>query len=59
MKAQDGAKPDMDALKAGLDELGSKVETARVDVDDKAGSANDRRLAAAGLRGDGTPDVRG
>ncbi len=35
IKASDTAKPDVTDLKAKLDELGAKVETARVDVEDK------------------------
>ena len=34
IKADDTAKPDLTALRADLDELGSKVESAKVDVDD-------------------------
>src|ERR1700722_8391257 len=37
--ADDGAKPDLTDLKARLDELGSKVATARADVDDVQGDA--------------------
>jgi hypothetical protein len=39
VKASDTAKPDLTALRAQLDELGSKVETAKVDVDDHAAAA--------------------
>ena len=39
VKASDTAKPDLDALKFELDALGAKVETARVDVDDKDAAA--------------------
>lgn len=35
IKASDTAKPELDSLRADLDELGSKVDTARVDVDDE------------------------
>ena len=50
IKATDGAKPDLAGLKADLDELGSKVVSAKVDVDDKDGTARllsmNARLAA-------------
>src|SRR5690349_2468367 len=47
VKASDaGAKPEMDALKAELDELGRKVAEARVDVDDKEGAAKLKNLNA-------------
>lgn len=50
VKASDTAKPDLTALKFSLDELGAKVETARVDVDDKDAAAKllalNARLAA-------------
>jgi phage-related protein len=39
IKASDTAKPDLTDLKAKLDELGAKVETAKVDVDDADGTA--------------------
>jgi phage-related protein len=39
VKASDTAKPDLTDLKAKLDELGAKVETAKVDVDDADGTA--------------------
>lgn len=39
VKATDDAAPDMDALKARLAELGTKVETAQVDVNDKQAAA--------------------
>lgn len=39
IKADDTAKPDLTALRADLDELGSKVESAKVDVDDVDGRA--------------------
>ena len=39
IKADDTAKPDLTDLKAKLDELGAKVESAQVDVDDKDDTA--------------------
>lgn len=39
IKANDDAKPDLTALKFSLDELGAKVETAAVDIDDKDATA--------------------
>ena len=39
IKASDTAKPDLTSLKAQLDELGAKAETAKVDVDDTDGTA--------------------
>ena len=39
IKASDTAKPDLTALKAQLDELGAKVENAKVNVDDTDGTA--------------------
>ena len=38
IKADDTAKPDLTELKAQLDELGRKVDTAKVDVDDEDAS---------------------
>ena len=46
IKASDTAKPDITELKAQLDELGHKVETAKVKVDDAAGSEKLLRLNA-------------
>jgi hypothetical protein len=39
IKASDTAKPDLTSLKAQLDELGSKTESAKVSVDDKDAAA--------------------
>jgi hypothetical protein len=39
IKADDTAKPDLTDLRAKLDELGAKVESAKVDVDDKDATA--------------------
>lgn len=44
--ATDGAKPDLDALKAKLDELKGRVADARADVDTKDGQAKMLRLEA-------------
>ena len=44
IKASDTAKPDLTELKLQLDELGAKVETARVDVDDRDGEVKLLRL---------------
>lgn len=39
IKASDTAKPDLTDLKAKLDELGAKVASATIDIDDKDGAA--------------------
>ena len=44
IKASDTAKPDLTELKAQLDELGAKTETARVDIDDRDGEVKLLRL---------------
>jgi hypothetical protein len=46
IKADDTAKPDLTDLKAKLDELGAKVDTAKVDVDDEDASEKLLRLNA-------------
>ncbi len=46
IKADDTAKPDLADLKLKLDELGAKIETARVDVDDTDGSEKLLRMNA-------------
>lgn len=46
IRATDGAKPDLDALKAKLDELKGRVADARADVDTKDGQARLLRLQA-------------
>jgi hypothetical protein len=39
IKASDEAKPDLEALKFDLDAIGAKVETAKIEVDDKDAAA--------------------
>jgi phage-related protein len=46
VKARDDAQPDMTALRARLDELGGKVETAKVGVDDLDAKATLADLSA-------------
>jgi phage-related protein len=50
VKASDTAKPDLTSLQAQLDDIGAKVENARVSVDDEDGKAKlldfNARLAA-------------
>src|SRR5260370_36626168 len=46
VKSRDDAAPDMDALRARLEELGREVATARADVDDADAAAKLDRLAA-------------
>ena len=46
IKADDTAKPDLTELKASLDELGHKVDTAKVDVDDEDASVKLLRMNA-------------
>jgi hypothetical protein len=54
VKATDTAKPDLTDLRAQLDELGTKVEDAKVNVDDADGRATlldlNARLAAIGAK---------
>jgi hypothetical protein len=44
--SDDGARVDLDALRFDLEAIGSKIETARVDVDDKDAAAKLLRLNA-------------
>lgn len=46
IKASDTAKPDLTDLKLQLDELGAKVETAKVDVDDEDAAVKLLRMNA-------------
>ena len=46
IKADDTAKPDLTELKASLDELGHKIATAKVDVDDADGEVKLLRMNA-------------
>src|SRR5260370_15990543 len=46
VKSREDAAPDMDALRARLEELGREVATARADVDDADAAAKLDRLAA-------------
>jgi hypothetical protein len=54
IKASDTAKPDLTDLKVKLDELGAKIETAKVDVDDEDGKlkllAMNAKLAEIGKK---------
>lgn len=56
IKASDTAKPDLTELRAQLAELGRTVENAKVDIDDKDGTARltafNAKLAAIGRRVD-------